>query len=120
MNWSAAALKMTLGVGCLAQTAILADAFEPATGLWGFIALVMVLVVMIRLGDDLPARIVKSAHAVAALWYVSLSLAAFFQMVTRGFEKSDILMGVMIAAGLIPCVVIARAIRAGDYGAGIS
>lgn len=118
MNWSNASLKMTLGVGCLAHTAILADPTKPYLGIWGLIALILVpvaLVAMIKIGDDLPPWLIKYAHAIAALWYTALTIATFAIMADRGFEKTDILMGLMIAAGLVPCIVIIRAICTGDY-----
>ncbi len=118
MNWSNISLKMTLGIGCLAQTAILADTLKPAIGIWGLIAVILVpitIVAMIKTGDELPVIFIKFAHAIAAAWYVALSVATISFMAIRGFEATDILMGLMVAAGLIPCVVIVRAILAGDY-----
>jgi len=120
MNWSNISLKMTLGIGSLAQTAIMADPLKPLVGVWGLIAIILIpfaLVVMIKIGDDLPPWLIKYAHATSALWYAALTIATLAIMAIRGFERTDILMGLMIAAGLVPCVVILRSISAGNYDA---
>lgn len=118
MNWSNQGLKLTMGCGSLAQTAILADVLGPVFSVWGLIALVIMpltIVAMIKIGDEIPARLIQFAHGVSVVWYVVLSAATVGFMALRGFEPTDVLMGFMLALGLLPCVAIVRGMRRGDY-----
>ena len=119
VNWSSMMLKLTLGSGSLVQIAVLSIALEPYIGLW-MVALALVpltLLVMTKVSDAIPTRVVKAAHAVAVAWYVALSLVtvdlsvAAISIVTPAFA----LIATLLTLGLMPCVSIVRALWRGDY-----
>ncbi|MFM1817057.1 MAG: hypothetical protein RLZ98_3752, partial [Pseudomonadota bacterium] len=65
VNWSNAALKMTMGAGSLAAVAVLADPLGPVIGTWGTVGLVVLpfaIVAMVKPGEEIPARYVKALH----------------------------------------------------------
>ena len=118
MNWSNQALKLTMGCGALAQTAILVDALKPIISIWGAIALFVApiaIVAMIKIDDDLPSGLIKAAHALSVAIYSALLIATVTYMAMRGFEPTDTIMGFLLFLGVIPCVAIVRAIARGDY-----
>jgi hypothetical protein len=47
MNWSIHALKLTMGVGILGQTAILTDELKPLLGIWGTVGLLIVPIALV-------------------------------------------------------------------------
>lgn len=117
MNWSGAALKVTIGAGTLAVVAVIADLIVPYIGIYGMIAFVLVpvtILILIKPGE-IADRYVKGAHIFAALWYLGMVGFSFGFMVMRGFGRSDILMGGMMVLGFIPLFVIGRNFLRGDY-----
>ncbi len=118
MNWSNMALKGTLGAGSLVPVAILTDALEPYIGIWGIMALVLVpftILVLVKIGEEIPARYVKLAHAIAVAWYIGLVIATVAFMAIRGFIATDGLLGFFLILGLLPCVAIIRDMARGRY-----
>jgi hypothetical protein len=118
MNWSNQALKLTMGVGMLGQTAILADALKPLLGNWGTVGLLVVpfaFVVMVKPGEEIPAGWVKFVHGGAVVLYLALSIATVTTMAIRGFIPSDVLMGLFLLLGLVCCAAIVRAMVRGGY-----
>lgn len=118
MNWSNMALKGTIGAGSLVPVAILTDAVDPYIGVWGIIGIVLVpltLLVFLKTGEDVPARYVMIAHAIAVVWYGALGIVTVGFMAIRGFVPTDGLMGFFLLLGVIACVFIVRAMWRGDY-----
>jgi hypothetical protein len=98
MNWSSQALKFTMGVGILGQTAVLTDALKPLLGNWGTVGLLVVpiaLIVMVRPGEVIPAAWVKLVHGSSVVLYLALSLATVTTMAIRGSIPSDAPMGLL-------------------------
>lgn len=117
MNWSGAALKLTIGVGLLAVTAILSDVLAGLVGVYPMIGIIIVplaLLVMIKPGE-LPDTVVKLAHIIAGLWYLALVSSSLYLMVARGFIQSDLLMGAFMAFGFAPLIVSLKALQNGGY-----
>ncbi|MGI9410685.1 MAG: hypothetical protein ACR2OV_11465 [Hyphomicrobiaceae bacterium] len=124
MNWSNMILKSTLGSGSLAQIAVLSIALKQHIGLW-IIALVLVpltILLMTKVSDAIPLRVVKIAHAVAVAWYVALASATVAISATAMsiFTPAFALIATLLALGLVPCVAIARALWRGDYEAPVT
>lgn len=118
MNWSNQGLKLTMGCGALAQTAVLTDLLEPSIGVWGLVALIVMplaIVAMIKVEDQFPIALITFAHGLSVTLYLALAIAAVIYMAVRGFAPTDVLMVMMLALGLFPCVAIVRAINRGDY-----
>jgi len=118
MNWSMPALKLTMGVGMLGQTAILSDILEPVLGIWVAIAILVLpvaLLILVKPGEAIPAAWVVRAHGAAVGLYLALSVATLVAMAMRGFVASDGLMGLFVALGLLPCAAVLGAIVAGRY-----
>ena len=112
MNWSNQALKLTMGVGMLGQTAILTDVLKPLLGIWGTVGLLVVpiaLVIMVKPGEEISAGWVKLAHGTAVVLYLALSAGTVATMAIRGFIPSDALASSFMLLGLVPCAVIVRA-----------
>ena len=118
MNWSNLALKGTMGAGSLCPAAILTDVLKPSIGLWGTIALIIApftILVMVKVGEEIPARIVMLLHTLAVAWYAVLMIASIVVMARRGFEPTDTMLAAVMALGFVPCIAIVRDILQGQY-----
>src|SRR5687767_2249696 len=72
LNWSNGAYKLTLGIGSLAMTAIMADLWKSRLPFWaiGTVAMLPFLVFIFVRPGELSAGFVRGAHVFAAAWYV--------------------------------------------------
>lgn len=112
-------LKSTLGSGSLAQIAVLSIALKHYIGMW-IIALALVpltILLMTKVSDAIPPRVVKIAHTVAVAWYVTLAIAtvALSAAAMSIFTPAFALIATLLVLGLMPCVAVIRALWRGDY-----
>lgn len=119
MNWSAAALKATIGAGGLIAATVWWDFRDSRIEAWWDVAFLapfavalgpFMLLLFIRPGE-VSDRLVRRAQIAAALWYLGLVAAAVAVMASRGFRPEDALLGFFLALGLTPCAAILRARR---------
>lgn len=117
MNWSNAALKLTIGVGSMGATAILSDPLVDWVGIYGMIAIILVpfsLLVFFKIGE-LANWIIKLAHLIAIGWYSALVSFAVYLMQARGFQTSDAMIGTFMAVGFAPVIMVIWNMYKGKY-----
>jgi hypothetical protein len=117
MNWSNAALKLTIGVGSMGATAIVSDALVERVALYSMIAIILVpfaLLVFFKIGE-LADWIIKLAHLIAVLWYIALVSFALYIMQSREFQSTDIMIGTFMAIGFAPVIMVIWNIYKGKY-----
>ena len=117
MNWSNAALKLTIGIGSMGATAIVSDPLVEQVGLYTMIAIILVpfsVLVFFKMGE-LQVWIIKLAHIIACLWYSALVGFALYLMQERGFQSSDIMIGAFMAIGFAPVIMVIWNMYKGKY-----
>ncbi len=117
MNWSNAALKLTIGIGSMGATAIVSAPLAEQVGLYAMIAIILVpfsLLVFFKIGE-LADWIIKLAHIIACLWYSTLVGFSIFLMQERGFQSSDIMIGAFMAIGFAPVIMVIWNMYKGKY-----
>lgn len=117
MNWSNAALKLTIGVGSMGATAILSDPLVDWVGIYGMIAIILVpfsLLVFFKIGE-LADWVIKLAHLIAIVWYSALVCYAVYLMQARGFQTSDAMVGAFMAVGFAPVIMVIWNMSKGKY-----
>jgi len=117
MNWSNAALKLTIGVGSMGATAMVSDALVERVGLYSMIAIILVpfaLLVFFKIGE-LADWIIKLAHLIAVFWYCALVSYAVYLMQARGLQTSDSMIGAFMAIGFAPVIMVIWNMYKGKY-----
>ena len=117
MNWSNAALKLTIGVGSMGATAILSDPLVDWVGVYGMIAIILVpfsLLVFFKIGE-LDDWVIKLAHLIAVFWYCVLVSYAVYIMQARGFQTSDAMIIAFMAVGFAPVIMVIWNMYKGKY-----
>lgn len=115
MGWSNIGLKGTLGAGCLAALGIWADWLDAPrdaflTGYLPLFALTFapfMILLFIRRGE-VPDRVARMAHRVAAAWYAALVAATLALIADQGFKPELLFLTAFMALGLWPCVEALR------------
>ncbi len=117
MNWSNAALKLTIGIGSIGATAIVSDPLGEWVGIYGMIAIILVpfsLLVFFKIGE-LADWVIKLAHLIAVVWYSALVSYAVYILQARGFQTSDAMMGAFMAIGFAPIIMVIWNMYKGKY-----
>ena len=117
MNWSNAALKLTIGVGSMGATAILSDPLIDWVGIYGMITIILVpfsLLVFFKIGE-LADWMIKLAHLIAIVWYSALVSFAVYIMQARGFQTSEAMIGAFMAVGFAPVIMVIWNMYKGKY-----
>lgn len=117
MNWSNAALKLTIGIGSLGATAIVSDPLAEQVGLYAMIVIILVpfsLLVFFKIGE-FADWIIKLAHLIAVFWYSALVSYAVYLMQVRGLQTSDAMIGAFMAIGFAPIIMVIWNMYKGKY-----
>jgi hypothetical protein len=121
LSWSNAKYKLTLGVGSLGLTAILAEMWQGILPAWAAatIALLPLVVFVFVHPGEMPTSIVRVAHVAASLWYLIVAFGLLIGLAwTRPSPGGWLLYPVFVSVGAIPCaVVLSREFR-GRYEPG--
>jgi hypothetical protein len=120
LSWSDAKYKLTLGVGCLAIAAMLAELWQNVLPVWIMIVIALTpLVVFVFVQPrELPAKIVGVAHTAAAIWYVVVAIgllvvvAATAKPLPRG---AWVVYPVFVGIGAVPCGIVLFRRASGKY-----
>ena len=117
LDWSAGAYKMTLGIGALGMTAIMADLWKPRLPFWiiAIVTLTPLLVFIFITLNGFSPRAIRRAHVLASIWYFAAATFVIIAMCLRktpSAERGMPLMVIFLAIGAIPCaLVLTKAIR---------
>lgn len=119
LKWSNTAYKFTLGVGGLAITGMMSELWQKVLPFWSIMIVALVPVVLFVFADpeDLPARIVRVAHAAGAIWYLLaaggllIALLLNAKPLPRGWPVYPL----FVLPGAVPCVIVLYRMANGTY-----
>ena len=118
LSWSNAKYKLTLGVGSLAVAGMLSELWRDVMPVWAIltIALLPLVVFLFIHPGESPARVVRIAHIVAAVWFVVVAAGllvalATIQPLPRGWQVYP----VFVAIGVVPCGIVLYRVARGRY-----
>lgn len=118
LDWSAGAIRATVGVGGLAFSFYVWNLLEPLLHLevdyWPIflIAFLPMLIFFFATPDMLPVKIILPAQWMAIIWYFLLVVLSVCVAVYRGLMAIDAFFAVLILIGAWPCLLAARRLRA--------
>lgn len=122
LDWSPSAYKMTLGIGALGMTAIMADLWTPPLSFW-IIAIVTMTPFMVftfvTLNGCSP-RTVRWAHVAASIWYLLAATFLVASLLLRNTASAEppamwILMPIFLGVGATPCAIVLVKALSGRY-----
>jgi hypothetical protein len=119
LNWSNTKYKFTLGIGSLATTAIMAELWKPILPVWVImvVALLPLVVFVFVHPDEMPARLVLTAHVFASVWYLLSAIALSIGLIIAPkLPEGWLIFPVFCAVGLIPCVLVLSQAARKRYG----
>jgi hypothetical protein len=111
--------KLTLGVGSLAVTAMLAELCQKELSFW-VVLVITILPLMVFVfvhPGELPAGFVRIAHTVASVWYlvVAIGLLVVLMTVLEPLPQGWPFYPVFVGIGGIPCVIVLYRMMRGRY-----
>ena len=118
LNWSAGAVRATLGAGGIGIFVLSLSSLDMIFGLkppfWaGFTASMLpALIFFFAVPDTLPPRFVRPAQWFAVAWYLLAAVLSIALAAYRGLAGVDALLAGFILLGAWPCVVAVRRLRA--------